>query len=34
MDDRQIVRYPRSGTCSLRGSVCPGGGGGELPYLT
>ena len=26
MDDRQIVRYPRSGTCSLRGSVCPGGG--------
>ena len=32
MDDRQIVRYPRSGTCSLGESVCQG--GGELPYLT
>ena len=22
MDERQLVCYPRSGTCSLRGSVC------------
>ena len=22
MDERQLVCYPRSGTCSLRGTVC------------